>query len=81
MLPKNTWYCIEVFYDGANRAQQLYIDNKLLIDAQLPPPGTTPMPAIKFFKFGFRSLNGPNRTMWYDDVVVAPSRVGGCPTK
>ena len=76
VLPKNTWYCIEVFYDGANKAQQLYINNQLLIDApNFPAAAQT---GLKFFRFGFHSFHGPARTIWYDDVVVAPTRVGGC---
>jgi hypothetical protein len=35
-------------------------------------------PAIKIFKFGFQNFHGPNRVMWYDDVAVAPTRIGGC---
>ena len=28
------------------------------------------------FKFGFENYGGAVRTLWYDDVVVAPEQVG-----
>ena len=33
---------------------------------------------VTYFKFGFESFHGPTRQMWYDDVAVAPTRIGGC---
>lgn len=76
-LPAMTWHCIEASFDGTNREQKLFVNNVQLIDAKAYPGSAL---AIKFFKFGFNSLHGPTRQMWFDDVAVAPSRIGGCPT-
>ena len=71
-LPKDTWHCIEISYDGAARAQQLYVEGELQIDAQGYPEGTN---AFTTFKFGYNSLHGTTRNTWYDDVVVAATRI------
>ena len=75
-LPANTWHCVEISFDGAARVQQLFVGGTQLINATDYPSATR---AFKNFKFGFNSLHGPARNMWYDDVAVAPTRVGGCP--
>jgi hypothetical protein len=76
VLPANMWHCVEISFDGAARVQQLFVNGMSLINATAYPSATR---AFKNFKFGFNSLHGPNRNMWYDDVAVAPTRVGGCP--
>jgi hypothetical protein len=76
-LPAATWECIEISYDGTGREQQLFINNVQLIDAKNYPTSTQ---ALAYFKFGFDAYHGPARQVWYDDVAVAPSRIGGCPT-
>jgi hypothetical protein len=75
VLPKETWYCVEVSYDGTSRVQQLFVNGAQLINATSYP---TAAKAFKNFKFGFQSFHGPDRVMWYDDVAVAPARIGGC---
>jgi hypothetical protein len=75
VLPKDTWYCVEISYDGANRVQQLFVDGVQLINATSYPSSAM---AIKVFKFGYAPFHGPDRRMWFDDVAVAPTRVGGC---
>ena len=72
-LPKDMWHCIEISYDGQARAQQLYVNDALQIDAQGFPEGTN---AFTTFKFGYNSLHGTTRNTWYDDVAVAASRIG-----
>jgi hypothetical protein len=76
-LPAATWECIEISYDGTGREQQLFVNNVQLIDAKNYPTATQ---ALAYFKFGFDAFHGPARQVWYDDVAVAPSRIGGCPT-
>jgi len=76
-LPAATWECIEISYDGTGREQQLFINNVQLIDAKSYPSATQ---ALAYFKFGFDAFHGPARQVWYDDVAVAPARIGGCPT-
>ena len=75
VLPKDTWYCVEISYDGAARVQQLFINGAQLINATSYPSMTK---AIQAFKFGLQTFHGPDRHMWYDDVAVAPTRIGGC---
>jgi hypothetical protein len=76
ILNKNTWYCIELGFDGTNRVQQIYVDGAQLINATNYPASAL---AFKIFKFGFWTIHGPARQVWYDDVAVAPTRIGGCP--
>ena len=76
-LPAATWECIEISYDGTGREQQLFINNVQLIDAMNYPASSEP---LSYFKFGFDAYHGPARQVWFDDVAVAPSRIGGCPT-
>ena len=79
VLPANTWHCVEISYDNAGRVQQLFVAGTQLINATNYPAMTTPPPpAIKIFKFGFQTFHGPDRQMWYDNVAVAPTRIGGC---
>jgi hypothetical protein len=76
VLPANTWHCVEVSFDGPNRIQQLFVNGMQLINAPDYPATTR---AFTFFKFGLVLFHGPDRQMWYDDVAVAPTRIGGCP--
>lgn len=76
-LPASTWECVEISYDGTGREQQLFINNVQLIDAKNYPASTE---ALTYFKFGFDAYHGPARQVWFDDVAVAPSRLGDCPT-
>jgi hypothetical protein len=73
-LPKGMWHCIEISFDSATRAQKLYINGQLQIDAS-GYPASVAMP-FKIFKFGFNKLHGPARSVWYDDVAVGPTRPG-----
>jgi hypothetical protein len=77
MLPANTWACIELSFNGAGHVQQAYLNGAAtpLINATNYP---TDAVAFTHFKFGFESFHGPPRQMWYDDVAVAPTRIGGC---
>jgi hypothetical protein len=71
VLPKGTWHCIELSYDGVGKAQKLYIDSTLEIDAENYP---TSAATFQVFKFGFMEFHGPPRQVWFDDVVVSPNR-------
>jgi hypothetical protein len=72
-VPKGMWHCIEINYDSATRAQKLYVNGTLQIDATDYPKTAAP---IKIFKFGFNKLHGPARKVWFDDVAVGPTRAG-----
>lgn len=73
-LAKGMWHCIEINYDSATRAQKLYVNGMLQIDAT-DYPKTVAAP-VKIFKFGFNKLHGPARKVWFDDVAVGPTRAG-----
>jgi len=73
-LAKDTWHCVEISFDGGARAQQLYVNGKLQIDASDYPANIAS--PFKIFKFGFNKLHGPARAIWYDDVAVGPTRPG-----
>lgn len=67
--------CLEAKFDGAAGDVQVFADNTQIIDATAWPPAKA---AFNTFEFGFATYHGPGRNIWYDDVVVAPTRVG-CP--
>ncbi len=73
-LPKGMWHCIELNFNSETRAQKLYVNGTLQIDAT-DYPATVAAP-IKIFKFGFNKLHGPARKVWFDDVAVGPTRAG-----
>jgi hypothetical protein len=66
---------MEAMFNGSAGNVQVFADGKQLIDAQ----GWAPAKAsFNTFAFGFAEYHGPARNIWYDDVVLAPTRVG-CP--
>jgi hypothetical protein len=73
LLAKDTWHCMEAFFDGPNGAVQVFSDGMPIIDKT----GWTAK-TFQTFVFGFIGFHGPSRTMWYDDVAVSTARVG-CP--
>jgi hypothetical protein len=73
VLPKDTWYCIEIGFDSQTRRQQLFIDGTQRINAMNWPAQLTG--TFRVFKFGFNQLHGPPRKTWFDDVAVAPQRI------
>jgi len=72
----NKWYCLEGFADGGNGDLRLYVGGTAAIqiagNATLKHPYAT-------FRFGYREYNGVDRSTWYDDVAVAPKRIGCLP--
>jgi len=73
-LAKGMWHCIEINYDSAARAQKVFVNGELKIDATDYPKAVAE--PVKIFKFGFNGLNGPPRKLWFDDVAVGPTRAG-----
>ena len=72
-LSANAWHCVEAFFDGTNGVVQVYGDGTKMIDAQ---NWSNAKETYGAFEFGFHLYSGPDRNLWYDDVVVAPTRVG-----
>jgi hypothetical protein len=69
-LPANTWLCMEAHYNGGSGDVQIFADGAPLIDAA----GYRPV-SFQTFRIGYMRYND-DRTVRYDDVVVAPNRVG-----
>ena len=69
-LSANTWHCVEAFFNGGTGDVQIFSDGELLIDA----PGFRPA-TYQTFRFGYIGFNTA-RSVWFDDVVVGPNRVG-----
>jgi len=72
-LAEDEWHCIELSFDGQNRVQVLYVNDTELINATEFPAATK---SFTTFKFGYNALNGGVRSTWYDEVAVAPDRIG-----
>ena len=79
MLAASTWHCVEISFDGPGRVQQLFVGGTQLINATNYPTSTTTSWPLRFFKFGYNALHMEvTRAVWFDDVAVAPTRIGGC---
>jgi len=70
-LAKDTWHCMEGFFDGENGAAQVFSDGDLVLEKS-----GWPAMSYQAFVFGFISFHGPPRTIWYDDVAAGPERIG-----
>ncbi|MEO5768114.1 MAG: hypothetical protein ABIS92_07155 [Polyangia bacterium] len=73
VLAKNTWYCLETFYNGPGREVRVFVAG-----TESAPLHATDWGPYNYgmFKFGFENYSSPMRTMWYDDVAIAPQRIG-----
>jgi hypothetical protein len=72
VLKKETWYCLEAFYDGPNKEVRVFVDKTEVPQLHVTDWGPY---TYKMFKFGFEKYHGPNRTLWFDDVAVGPQRI------
>ena len=79
--------CVEVVVDGAHRTLQTWVDGilvpGLVVDATPIPDvdatwlmNTSWVPQLIDARFGWESYGGQAETLWFDDVVIAASRVG-----
>ncbi|WP_437567220.1 hypothetical protein [Sorangium sp. So ce542] len=73
-LPKDQWHCMEAYFDGTKGDVQVYANGTKIIDKT----GWKKLD-FKTFSFGYLGFHGPARSMWYDDVAVAPERIGCAP--
>lgn len=73
VLAKNTWYCLETFYNGPGREVRVFVAG-----TESAPLHATDWGPYNYgmFKFGFENYSSPMRNMWYDDVAIAPQRIG-----
>ena len=75
-LDADKWYCLEGFADGGTGDLRLYVGGTAAI--QIAANATLKHPYASF-RFGYREYNGVDRSVWYDDVAVAPERIGCLP--
>ncbi len=75
ILPANAWHCIEGFFDGTKGDFRVFANGAEVI-TQTGVAGAKQ--TFSALRFGYREYHPHDRTVWYDDVVVAPQRVG-CP--
>jgi hypothetical protein len=68
-ITADAWHCIEAHYDGSSGDVQIFSDGKEIIHATAYAKQT-----FKTFRLGYMQYNDA-RSIWYDDVIVAPSRV------
>ncbi len=69
-LPANQWLCMEAHYNGGNGNVEIFADGAELINA----PGYRAV-TYQSFRIGYMRYND-DRTVRYDDLIVAPTRVG-----
>jgi len=72
-LLKDTWYCLEFYYDGPGQETRVFVDN-----TEVAPLHTTDWGTLdyKIFKLGFEKYHGAAKTLWYDDLAIATEQVG-----
>ncbi|MGC4093728.1 MAG: hypothetical protein QM756_38675 [Polyangiaceae bacterium] len=70
---KDTWYCLEVYYDGPGKEVRVFVDNTESTALHVTDWGPY---TYGMFKFGFENYSGTARNLWYDDVAIATTRIG-----
>ena len=72
-LLKDTWYCLEFYYDGPGQETRVFVDS-----TEVTALHTTDWGALdyKIFKLGFEKYHGAAKTLWYDDLAIASQQLG-----
>ena len=71
-LAKNTWHCMEAFFDGSTGNVQVYADGAQIVNAT---GWANAKAAFNTFEFGYANYHDPAANVWYDDVAIGPSRL------
>jgi hypothetical protein len=71
-LLKDTWYCLEFYFDGPGNETRVFVDGKEVTALHTTDWGTYD---YKLFKLGFEKYHGAAKTLWYDDLVIAQEQV------
>lgn len=71
-LLKDTWYCLEFYYDGPGQETRVFVD-----DSEVSALHTTDWGSYdyKIFKLGFEKYHGAAKTIWYDDLALAAEQL------
>lgn len=71
-LVKDTWYCLEFYYDGVGGETRVFVDNQEVAALHTTDWGTLD---YKIFKLGFEKYHGQAKTLWYDDLALASEQL------
>ncbi len=83
-FPAGEWVCLEAFFNGATSEFRVWIGDTELPDMHVTDfkgspnatPRTTWAPNYSVLKIGAQDYDANLGNIWYDDVIVAKSRVG-----
>ncbi len=71
-LLKDTWYCLEFYYDGPGKETRIFVDGAEVLALHTTDWGPY---EYKVFKFGYEKYGGSPKTLWYDDLAIAAEQV------
>jgi hypothetical protein len=85
-LPTGSWQCLEVMVNGTSGTADTWLNGTLVAGLHADGVPTTNVdgqwynktwrPSPTSLKLGWESYGAGADTLWYDDVVVGPSRIG-----
>lgn len=72
------WVCVEWMMDPDTQKGALWADGELAYNDVLTHPSPNQIPTGNFdqIRIGMRTYKGAMNTVWIDDVVVGPTRIG-----
>lgn len=71
-LAANEWHCLEARYDGDAGEVEIFANGQAFIDDQ----AALMQHDFQTFRLGYMKFNNTSRAVWFDDVVLAPDRIG-----
>jgi hypothetical protein len=71
-LAANEWHCVEARYDGDAGEVEIFANGEQFINDAAPLFQRD----FQSFRLGYMQFNGTVRSVWYDDVILSPNRVG-----
>jgi hypothetical protein len=72
-LLKDTWYCLEFFYDGPGQEIRVFVDAEEITALHATAWGVN---EYQVFKVGFEKYGGMNKTLWYDNLALGSAQIG-----
>lgn len=71
-LLKDTWYCLEFYYDGPGKEARVFVDG-----AEVPALHPTDWGPYDYkqLKLGYEKYGGSSKTLWYDDLAIAAEQI------
>jgi hypothetical protein len=71
-LVKDTWYCLEFYYDGPGQETRVFVDGSEVLPLHTRDWGTYD---YKILKLGYEKYQGGPKTLWYDDLAIAAEQL------